>query len=385
MNCNSICRMVKTKISISQTQHAIAALLLICSLAFTCAADTVHADELILTNGERLIGTLITMEDGTINFESDMLGTIKVPLNKVRRLSVENPQDLHTADDKVLSFSAVEIADETGRIEAPGSGLTQLIRLEEITAINPPVQPKIKFSGNIASGLVDTHGSSSSTKANMSADLTIRTERQRLTLDTRWFYGREKERTTGAGSRYIETDKNYTAGARYDYFLTKKFYGYIGIRYKRDSVADLKYRLVNSTGLGYQWFETTAFKFSTDAGIAQYKEKYVSRVNNPVYVPGGTQPKTLKKTRRVDDLAWQTGMALDWRVNSRLALLSQIRHTQSFEDSRDYYLSTETELRLFLTKSFYSNLKTIFEYDNTPGADSNSTESKHIFGLGWSF
>jgi len=367
-----------------QLMHA---LLLVYSVATVCTAGNVRADELVLNNGERLLGTLTTMQDKKLSFESDMLGPLSISMDKVRRIAVGTPRETLLADGTVVKAAIIDIRDTNGNIELPGEAAALRVQRDQITAISPPPPPKIVFSGNISTGIVDTHGSSSSTKANLDARLTIRTARQRLNLDARWFYGREKDDTprAGGGSRYTVTDRNYSAGARYDYFITKKIYSYLGTRYKRDTINDLKYRLVNSTGLGYQWVETTGLKFSTDAGLAQYKEKYISRVNNPLYVPGGTQPRTIRKSRRVDALAWQAGTALDWRINSRFGMLSQARYTQSFEDSRDYFLTTETELRLFLTRSFYSNLKTIFEYDNTPGADSSSTETKYIFGLGWSF
>lgn len=365
----------------------LAAFLGMCVISVTAAAGSAPADELVLVNGERLLGSFKHMQEGTVSFESETLGALTIPANKIRRLAVDTPRQAQIANGVSITVSAYETDTDTVKLTRPDVSAPVLVKRGDIISIDPPPQPTIAFSGDISSGIVDTHGSSSSTNANMDANLTIRTARQRLILDARWFYGREKEKRRGApgGSRYVETDRNYNAGARYDYFLTKKLYSYLGTRYKRDTINDLRYRLVNSAGLGYQWVETSALKFSTDTGLALYKEKYVSRVKNPLYIPGGTQPKTLKETRRLDDLAWQAGTALEWRINTRFALIGQALYTQSIEGGQDYFLSTESELRLFLTKAFYCNLKTIFEYDNSPGADSDSTETKHIFGLGWSF
>jgi hypothetical protein len=358
---------------------------LVLALAVLSAPVISRSDELVLKNGERLIGRLKTMEKGTITFASDMLGELKIPLHSVRRL-VAGAAMLVAGGEEVQALS-FEADNATATLQVAEEPYVQPVPLASITAINPPVRPKIAVSGNITAGFTDTHGSTSSLKSNLDAGLTIRTVRQRLRLQALYIYGREdnpNRRQPGARDT-IETDKNFSASAKYDFFFSKRIYAYLSSSYKKDPLADLEYRLISSSGLGYQWIERPALSISTDAGVAWFKEKYYSRTRNPLFGVEDDQPRFFRNIARQDDAAWQAGMNAEWRLNTRLALLASAQYTESLDDREDYFLKADGELRLFLTRAFFSSLKALFEYDNSPGPDSVSTETKYILGLGWSF
>jgi hypothetical protein len=43
---------------------------------------------------------------------------------------------------------------------------------------------------------------------------------------------------------------------KYDYFFTKKAFGFIDARYEKDRIAELERRVVVGVGGGYQWVES---------------------------------------------------------------------------------------------------------------------------------
>jgi hypothetical protein len=308
-------------------------------------------------------------------------------LRTVRHLSVGDPMAMQLKTGESIRASSVDIDNATGAIGLTNALEPLFVAVQDISAINPPVKPKVAFSGSITAGFTDTHGSTSSLKSNVDANLTIRTARQRLRLQGLYVYGREdnpNRRQPGARDK-IETDKNVSVSAKYDYFFSKRVYAYLSSSYKRDPIANLKYRLISSSGLGFQWIETPALKISTDAGVALYKEKYYSRTRNPLFGEEEDQPRFFRNVTRQDDVAWQAGMNAEWRLNTRLALLANAQYTESFDDRDSYFLKAEGETRVFLTRAFYSSFKALLEYDNTPGPDGVSTETKYILGLGWSF
>ena len=56
--------------------------------------------------------------------------------------------------------------------------------------------------------------------------------------------------------------------SKYDYFFSSKIFGYLSGSFKKDHIADLDYRTIYGSGLGYQWIDEEDLGFSTWDGIS---------------------------------------------------------------------------------------------------------------------
>jgi putative salt-induced outer membrane protein YdiY len=347
-----------------------------------CIVGNARADEIVFKNGERLIGTVVRMETGKVVFASQLAGEVEVDLEQVESLSTESLMSLHIDDGTILKSSGIT-ADENGFI-IKGAGVFegQALTLSAIKAINPRVVPEVTWKGNITAGYTITNGNTYNEQGNFSLNVVRRSKKTRLRHDSIYVVGRDEDDDTGDK---VTSEENFTIKTKYDYFFTQKLFGYLSGSFKKDHIADLDYRIIPGTGLGYQWIEADWMKFSTDAGVALLKEKYTSKVPGDEDDDGDGISDLIDEVTRSNDMSLQFGYNFDWLPHPKANFLSNLTYTPAVDDFSDYFLTFDAELRLAITGSFYSSFKFILDYDSEPGGSSDTTDTKYIFGLGWNF
>jgi putative salt-induced outer membrane protein YdiY len=338
------------------------ALVLVLSLAF--AAHSVCGDEIIFKNGDRLTGKIEQLVDGKMVFKSDMTGELTIELANIDTFSTEEPINVHLSDGttyrrKILKSQAGKFA-----IEGDATLKAQAFEVAAISFINPPVKPEVKWSGDISVGFSSTHGNTRTDLTNASANLRKRTEKDRTQLTADYARGRQEDPDTGEKTT---TENWWRIRGKYDYFFTKKFYGYLDGRYAKDSIADLDRRIIVGTGGGYQWIESEEMNFSTEAGVASRYEKYDDQTGSNSEISG------------------QFGYHFDKKLVDNVKLMHDLTYYPSLEQFSDYLLGSTAEIRANFTKSMFTNFKVLFTYDATPAQGKTSTDTKYILGVGVNF
>lgn len=324
------------------------------------------ADTLTLNNGDTLTGTIESISGGKVTIVTEMLGKQEIDLAKVTGIVTETPQPVELSDGtrftaRIAGASANSITF-AGIRDLP----SQTIARDELVGFNKPEPPKPRWQGNVTAGFTSTHGNSFGENANISANASLRREKDRTTLGAAYLFGRSEDRD---GEKYT-TEESFTLSGKYDYYFSKKWYGFVNARYKTDHIADLDRRIIAGLGTGYQWIESDPMNFSTDMGLSMLCEKY----------------QTGDEITKSDELSLRLGYQFDKKINSRVAFFHQTEYYPSIQSGpSDYFLSSSAELRLSLTTRMYSSLKAILDYDSTPGPGQSSTDTKYILGLGWSF
>ena len=342
-------------------------LLLVGLLVFSC-----HADIVVFKNGDRLTGQVVRLEEGKLVFNASQVGELTIDLSRVAQFTSDEPAEFHLTDGTVIESKA--LSGEPGQIVLAETTVlpSQTLAFDQITAINPTVKPAVVWSGSITAGLTSTHGNSFNESANMAFSAKRRSETDRFAVWSAYLASRSENDDTGQKET---TEEAFTFGGKYDYFWTEKFYTFLNGTFKKDHIADLDHRIIGGGGAGYQWFETPEFSFFTDAGLSDLCEQYTRR-----------NPDTgLKETTDTEELSVQAGYGLDWRINDRFHFMHNMRYYPSLAGLSDYFLTTDAEIRTSLTKSMFTSFKAILDYDSTPGEGTDTTDTKYILGLGWSF
>jgi putative salt-induced outer membrane protein YdiY len=334
------------------------------SLCLVLCVQSIHADEVIFKNGDRLTGKIEHLADGKLVFKSNVAGTVTVDISDVQTLSSDAPITVHLKDETVLKQKVAKAGPNRFAIEGSETLEAQEFGLAAISSINPPAKPKPKWLGDISAGLTSTHGNTKTETVSASANLRKRTEKDRTQVSADYARGRQRDTNTGQ----METTEDWwrTKG-KYDYFLTKKLYGYVDGRYEKDAIAQLDRRVIAGGGGGYQWIESEDMSFSTEGGFASLYEKFDNQTtsNSEVSVQAGYNfdKQLMKKVKFIHDLTWYP----------------------STEKFSDYYLTSTGEIRAHFTDRMFTNFKAIFDYDSTPAIGAGNTDVKYIWGIGWSF
>lgn len=325
-------------------------------------APVAQADQIYLTNGDRLTGTLVRLTDGKLVLKADATGEVTIPLVDVQTFSTTSAVEVHLKDGTVLNQPIM--AAETGSfaIDTGAALQAQTFRLADLAAINPPAKPAPKWTGSFSAGFSATSGNTSTEAVNASFSVARRSEKDRTTANAD--YARGKQEVDGQDRT---TEDWWRAKAQYDYFFSKKFFGFVNGTYEKDAIADLDRRVVVGGGAGYQWIESERTNFSTFAGLASLYEKF----------DGDTDSNS--------ELSAQLGYNFDHQLTGTVKFLHDLTYYPALSKFSDYYLTTTAEFRASLTKSMFANFKTIFNYDATPATGRSSTDVKYIFGAGMTF
>src|SRR4030042_1406105 len=327
-------------------------------------AQAVAADELVFTNGDRLTGKIDHAVDGKLVLTSDLAGRITVEVSKIQTFSTDQAINVHLKDGGVLVQKINSGAAGKFAIEGTETVKAQEFDIDAISAINPPPKPQPKWTGNVSAAVTSTHGNTKTEAVSASANLSKRTEKDRTTLSADYARGEQEDPDTGDEKK---TEDWGRTTAKYDYFFTKKFFGYIDGRYETDKIAQLARRGIVGGGAGYQWIESGNMNFSTEGGLASLYEKYEN------------------ETDSTSELSAQVGYNFDKKLAKNLKFIHDLTYYPSLDKFSDYYLTSTGELRANFTERMFVNFKVILNYDTTPAIDSGTTDTKYILGLGYSF
>ena len=336
-------------------------ILLVCLVVF---ATAVNADEIIFKNGDRLTGKIDHVLEGKLVFVSDVVGEVTVEISKIKTFSTDTPIVIHLKDGNVLNQKVVRSDPDKFAIEGTETVKAQEFDLAAISSINPPPKPKPKWTGDISAGFTSTHGNTRTDNLSASANLSKRTEKDRTQLTADYARGEQEDPDTG---KKKTTEDWWRTRAKYDYFFTKKLYGYLDGRYETDKIAQLDRRVIVGSGGGYQWIESEDMNFSTEAGLASLYEKFENQTDSNT------------------ELSAQLGYHFDKKLIKGLKFIHDLTYYPSTEQFSDYFLTSTGEIRAHFTENMFLNFKAILDYDATPAMGAHKTDTKYIFGLGYSF
>lgn len=322
-----------------------------------------HADEVYLKNGDRLTGKIVSVTDGKMVIETALSGSVTIDLANIRTFSSAVPVEIHLKDGTVLRQTVQAAEPNEVTLAATPTAPAEKLPLSAVAAINPPAVPKVKWTGSVSGAVGITTGNTQASTISGSASLNRRTERDRTTAEGDIAKSRQTDPDSGESKT---TEDWWRVRGQYDYFFTKKFFGFGNARYETDSIANLERRVVPGGGVGYQWIENPTTAFSTNLGFAWLFEKYENQ---------GTR----------DTPSLQAGYNLSRQLLPNTKLLHDLMYFPSLERFSDFFLTSTLEVRTNLTKAMFANFKVILNYDATPAPGRDNTDVKYLLGIGMNF
>jgi len=340
--------------------HALKTLMIGC-IVLTAAAS---ADQVVFKNGDRLTGKIETAADGKLTLQSQCAGKVTVSLADVQTFATDEAIEIHLKDGTVVNRKVQQADPNRFAIEAGETVQPQALRIADIVAVNPPARPIPKWTGQISAGFTETTGNTRNETSSLNISAVRRSENDRITLNMDLAKGRQENPATGVKTT---SEDWWRSRAKYDYFLSKKWYAYGDGRYEKDAIAKLDRRVLIGGGAGYQVIETPRTKLAAEAGVASRYEKF----NN---IAGGESATSI-----------QLGYNFDRKLTSTLEFLNDSSYYPNTEEFSDFYLTSTAELRAHFTKQMFGNFKVIFNYDKTPAPGQGDTDVKYMLGVGLSF
>ena len=320
---------------------------LLAAIIVVSLIKTIHADEVIMKNGSRLIGTVISMESGTLVFKTSFAGNITINWEHVDRLTTEKPVEISLDDKKVLKGQAVE-ADEGTLVLKPEEGpATAPISLADVKTLQPPKPPPSwEFDGRISLAASYEEGNTEKDKFNLDGEMTL----SKYPHSFKTYFEASLEKNLNETTE----DKSHFTLA-YERFITDKWYVFILGNTERDNFADLSQFISFSAGPGYHFFKSDEKNLSIGVSPGYVSEKY-SRAQESL-----------------DGQDHREYAAAIWTVNFDMYLFDrkiQPFHRNfgvlSLEDSSVWRLRTRTGVRVPLVRNLFSTIQYNYDWVNSP-------------------
>jgi len=338
--------------------------ILIVLACLVLCAQICYGDEIHLKNGDRISGKIVHLVDGKLVFKADAAGQVTVNLVDIQTLSSDDPITVNLKDGTGLNQKVMSAELNRFAIDGTVTTKAQEFAVSDIVSINPPIKPIPKWTGDLAAGLTSTHGNTKTEMISANANFAKRTEKDRTTISMDYAKGKQQDRDTGED---VTIEDWWRAKGKYDYFFSKKMYGYLDGRYEKDAVAELDRRMIIGVGAGYQWIESDDMNFATEFGLASLYEKFDNQTDSN------------------SEITLQLGYNFDKKLRKNIKFVHDLTYYPSIDKFSDYYLTTTAGVRADFTEKFFTTLKAIFNYDSTPALGSHNTDVKYFLGVGYRF
>lgn len=326
------------------------------TLACLLLAPVSHAfaDTVWMENGDRLTGTIKSLDGGKLLIETPYGGVISVDKKAIRTMESQTavviPGGLKEPEKQVELRAA-----DAGKVTVVADNTPQVTPLSELdTFMKPRTRiPDLVWKGNLALGL-NTKKASTETE-NYSAVF----NGQASHGDWRHILGATYNKDTE--DKDVNTD-NY--GGRYalDYFITQKFFWEGRTFYKHDQVEDVSRQFALGTGPGYQFWDDELGAFSLTGLVGRVYYKYQDSSRDNFYAAG---------------VRWDYRRVL---YNQRMEAFVKGEFSRPLSNTADFTLDVETGLRYKLTD--WAALTLSYAREQVSGGRQSVNERRFMTGLG---
>ena len=328
--------------------------------------NAANADELLMKNGDRLQGTVVSMTLGKLVFKTPYAGTITIDWDKVDRLTTEKPLEAYLRDENAL-MGKLTVTKDGALILQPADGSPPVpIAMAQVKTLERPKPPTgWKFGGNVSAGVSKETGNTNTEKYSLTANATISNLPNAVKLYAQF----KKEWSKG------KLSKNQGLGsATYKRFFTKKWFGFGNGTAQMDTFKSLDLLGNVAAGPGYQLWRSRVKNLSFQIGPSYVYQKYTK----PMDFLNGKDQRTY--------FAGYWALDFDmWFFDKFFQIFHHNDILCDVEDSTNWKLRTRTGIRIPMVLKLFASFQLNYDYDNQPADGKKKNDQSGIFGFGWAF
>ena len=247
-------------------------------LLFVLLTTTLFADQVVLKNGDRLTGSIVSSDGKEFVIKTEFAGEVKIQWTAVDQISSNQNLHVAVANGQMLvgpvstSNGTVAVATRSGSVETSRDAITTIRNDAAQLAYDKSLHPGWLegWDGGTTLGFALTHGNSQTKNLALAFNAVRKTSNDKLGL-----YANSVYATNDAPGAIPNVTANAVQGGlRYDHDFTSRLFGYGNADFQSDSLQTLNLRTVLGGGLGFHAIksETTTLDFL--GGLAYTRENY---------------------------------------------------------------------------------------------------------------
>ena len=249
---------------------------LLASALLAFAATSLHADTVVLKNGDKLTGTAVSLNGGKLTFKTPYADAIAITWDQVTSLTTSQPFVLPTPKGN-LTVTAIERSD-AGLVVTTSSGPATLDPAQ-VTVLRTPADQQAyeatlhpnwahawAGAANVSFALARGNSDTSTFGAGLTAVRATNTDKTSLYATTLY---------STNGNAIPTTSANATGGgARYDHNLNPRVFAFGTGDFYSDALQDLELRSILGGGIGWHASKTPKQTLDVLGGIVWTHENY---------------------------------------------------------------------------------------------------------------
>lgn len=252
----------------------------------TLFAAAVHAGTVWMDNGDRITGTILSLDNGILLVNTPYGGDVRLQFKHVKTL--QSDKDLVIRDKTIEhDYYAKLLRADSGKVVVDGverspDGQADVKTDMALASLDSMTRPRRLWGETSVSGKFDLSLNQKTASVNsqdFAADFSLDARRGlwRNILSAAWHRSKDGDDTG--------TD-NYGGDYTLDRFLTDKAFRQGRLRYKRDYVEEVSRQSAYGTGPGYQFWDDELGAFSLSALVGRIEYGYSDGGNEGFYAVG---------------------------------------------------------------------------------------------------
>jgi putative salt-induced outer membrane protein YdiY len=347
------------------------------AFAFLCIL--VRADQITLTNGDRLTGNIVTSDDKSVVLKTDYAGEVTIDRAKITALRTDEPRNVTVKEHGVMKASVDEANDAAKVAGANGEVLT--VKTADVTAIrNDEMQhehdrevervtrPRWNdfWAGFVTFGLANSSGNSSTTTISTAAAAVREAGKYKISLNFAQLYA-----TQSTTLPHGETANKVSGSLRVDRDLTPKLFVYVANAYDFDRFQNLDLRAVLGGGFGYHVWKAENGYFDVAGGGDWSHEEFSATPTSPAFTRDSGEATVAEEG--------------SYTAYKKLKVLERFAFFPNLTSTGDYRMAFDATADLPITKSFDWNVAFSNRYLSNPPPGIKKNDTILSMGVKFSF
>ncbi len=328
-------------------------------LLAACLSSLSMADEILLKNGSKIIGTLVSAQDGGIVFDTPFAGEITIAGENIERITTAQPVNLKLKDRTVLRDQQL-VSTEDGTVAKGPDGTKANFNPGEIAFVNPEpwrMGDGYKWFGDVNVYLQSERGNTDTDEWDGDFETIWRSLADRYTIRGNY----ERDEANG------DKNKNqWNLRNKYDRFREQNPDDYYGMQvaFAYDEFADLDLRTTVGPYVGRQFFDTPYLAVSGEVGVVYVDEQFDVAEDNDFWGANWEFRATTELFPWLDLYADQVGVL-------------------NFDEFDELLVDTRVGVSFPTVMGVKASLEVIYEYDGGAVDGVDDTDETYNFKLGY--
>ncbi|MGD8174642.1 DUF481 domain-containing protein [Marinimicrobium sp. ARAG 43.8] len=320
------------------------------------------AGMLELQNGDRIAGEFVRADENSVIWQSESLGQLTIDKTKIYDLQTSKPLKINGVgepctvngmDQEHLVYSC---GDDVIPRRVPLVSLAMIIPYQQFrTGESRTLTGRVNMSGTYARG------------NEVKDDWRVVSSVEYRRVD--WRHSGSFEYASYSSGQ-DEPDVRW--GGRYvlDWFFRERWFLNSDARFGRDETRSVDRYYNIGTGTGYQFWENATTALAMTSGLVLVSDTYE--------VPASPGPDFVRQEERV---SWRVSTDFRYKLPLGVSLFHRNEYVRSFEEARDWYLTTTTGFNTMIASRLYSEVKLDYQVDNDPQPDTEREDVRLVVGL----